>query len=702
MNSADKFAKRIYDAYRFILYHKNAIENYPLQVYASALLFSPLESDTRMSFYHEEPTSVKIRARKQVNWDACLQKLEHDGCAAVAASPDSRLLASLSHKQYSRIIIVKLWDSTNGECLRVHKLQTVNAVYTGFFCSLAFSKDSKRLGVRSGKHACILDIVDDDVLCLTTHREFEIELEVAVFSHDLNLLAASVKMGVGLVNIWNVHSGECIWTIRSRNTESSGYFTSLCFSLESTRIAVASVEEIMMWDLCDHTCVWTFNLLPYKKEHGNCILACSSDSALVACIICYTTVVIIDANSGELIRKLDTCDMLNQSPSFSPDSKWLALESLGTVKIWNLGTGSCAGALGNDSGHICSVVFCPDSTRVLSTSNLGIEIWQIGDGYHTNIPDGQGNMVSNITYNSIVFSPNSKLLVALSWKITVDIWDTIGNECIHKLKGHRSIITHAAFSHDSTKVSSASSDKTLRLWNLASGECLFLLSGHDESVLVVNFSYDSKLLASGSRDKTIKLWSVENGKCLSTLRDHTGEVRWVTFSTNDPIRLASLSTDGTVRIWDTQTSECVQILNFILHFGESVGLAFSHDGTRLIAKIGARIIFWDIRTAECLHDLKVSPITQNISFDGSDSYLNSSIGPIAVPDNVRADGWSAAPHTLSRSHHLIGLSMDGKWITRGFENIVWLPLDYRPRVSDSSERTIAIVNAKGLFMLAFD
>ena len=702
MNTGDKFAKRIYDGYRFILYHKYVIENYPLQAYASALLFSPLESETRTSFQHEEPKSMKIRARKQNNWNACLQILEHEDCTEAAVSPDSRLLASVSYARDARAIIVKLWDATNGECLQVHEIQTVNFVHTGEFTSLAFSKDSKRLGVTSGEHACTLDIVDGDVLCLTTHREFKIKLKVSVFSHDLNLLAASVEIGGPLVHIWNVHSGECIWSIQCPITDPDKYFTSFCFSHESTRIAVASVEEVMVWDLCDRTCIWTLSLLPYKEKFGDCILACSSDSALLACIVCYTTVVIIDANSGELVRQLDTFGFHSYSLRFSPDSRWLALTTLEAVKIWDLRTGSYAGAFDDPSASIRFVVFFSDSTKLLYVSHLGIEIWQIKHGYHTKMRDSERKMVSIITYRSAVFSPNSKLLAALPWGYVVEIWDTISSECILTLKGHGNGINHMVFSHDSTKIASASSDKTIRLWNLASGECLFLLSGHDERVSVVNFSHDSRLLASGSKDETIKLWSVEDGKCWSTLRGHTGEVDWVTFSTNDPRHLASLSTDGTVRIWDTRTSECLQMLSCIFHPEDPVSLAFSHDGTRLIAKVGARIKFWDLRTAECLHNLKVSPITRNISFDGSDSYLNSSLGPIAVPDNVRADGWSAAPHTLSRSHHLIGLSMDGKWVTRGFENIVWLPLDYRSTVSDSSERTIAIMSAKGLFMLAFD
>ncbi|KAF1828673.1 HET-domain-containing protein [Decorospora gaudefroyi] len=47
MSDQDRLAQLVQDARRFIMYHKGAIEGYPLQTYASALLFSPTGSLTR-------------------------------------------------------------------------------------------------------------------------------------------------------------------------------------------------------------------------------------------------------------------------------------------------------------------------------------------------------------------------------------------------------------------------------------------------------------------------------------------------------------------------------------------------------------------------------------------------------------------------------------------------------------------------------
>ncbi|KAF1830511.1 HET-domain-containing protein, partial [Decorospora gaudefroyi] len=61
MCDQDRLTQLIQDARRFIMYHKGAIEGYPLQTYASALLFSPTGSLIRQLFQHEEPEAISIR-----------------------------------------------------------------------------------------------------------------------------------------------------------------------------------------------------------------------------------------------------------------------------------------------------------------------------------------------------------------------------------------------------------------------------------------------------------------------------------------------------------------------------------------------------------------------------------------------------------------------------------------------------------------
>ncbi|ORY16324.1 NACHT domain-domain-containing protein [Clohesyomyces aquaticus] len=103
------------DARRFIMYHKGAIEEAPLQAYVSALVFSPRLSLVRNLFEKEAPPWISIKPPMTENWSACLQTLEghSDWVRSVAFSPDSTRLASASHDN-----TVKVWDAGSGTCLQ--------------------------------------------------------------------------------------------------------------------------------------------------------------------------------------------------------------------------------------------------------------------------------------------------------------------------------------------------------------------------------------------------------------------------------------------------------------------------------------------------------------------------------------------------------------------------------------------------------
>ncbi|PTB40394.1 hypothetical protein M441DRAFT_170604 [Trichoderma asperellum CBS 433.97] len=86
----------VQDARRFTLRHRWVIEYTPLQVYVSALIFSPLQSQMRMIYKDEEPSWMPLKPAVEADWDACLPTLEgHSGwVTSVVFSPNGQRLAS--------------------------------------------------------------------------------------------------------------------------------------------------------------------------------------------------------------------------------------------------------------------------------------------------------------------------------------------------------------------------------------------------------------------------------------------------------------------------------------------------------------------------------------------------------------------------------------------------------------------------------
>jgi WD40 repeat protein len=79
-----------------------------------------------------------------------------------------------------------------------------------------------------------------------------------------------------------------------------------------------------------------------------------------------------------------------------------------------------------------------------------------------------------------------------------------------------------AWSRDTTRLASASSDRTVRIWDPATSQCLSTLEGHSNSVNSVAWSHDATRLASASFDRTVRIWDPATGQCVSTLE--TGHI----------------------------------------------------------------------------------------------------------------------------------------------------------------------------------
>lgn len=270
-----------------------------------------------------------------------------------------------------------------------------------------------------------------------------------------------------------------------------------------------------------------------------------------------------------------------------------------SIIMWNLVReesryGYAQKRLTGHSHYVQDVAISSDGQFALSGSWDGtLRLWDLNSGTTTRRFVGHTKDVL-----SVAFSADNRQIVSGSRDKTINLWNTLG-QCKFTIdeEGHKEWVSCVRFSPNLSipLIVSAGWDKVVKVWNLTHCKLRSNFLGHTGYVNTVTVSPDGSLCASGGKDGTAMLWDLTEGRHLSSL-DAGDIIHALVFS---PIRYwLCAATASTIKIWDLESKVCVEELRPEIPPSNNkkavpiqcISLAWSADGTTLFAGYTDNII----------------------------------------------------------------------------------------------------------------
>ena len=304
--------------------------------------------------------------------------------------------------------------------------------------------------------------------------------------------------------------------------------------------------------------------------------------------------------------------------AFAPDGATLATGSFaGAVQLWDVATGDCQSTLSLGKSSIYSLSFAPDG-KILAVceQGKGTRIWDLKQRRETFLADPLCGMMAPI------FSPDGRLMAvnALGGEVvlwdratgqkhltatgaaiafasdsrTLALWGPDGRtlEVIDMVSGSELWKNALAWGQSGGDVAFSPDGKTiiterggaLRFFEAGSGrERLRSPEAHEGGVNVVQYRHDGRAVFTAGDDGTVRQWDAATGRQVRVFANN-GRVLQLAVSA-DGARLATAvqGPDVSVTVWDAATGMLQQKWPAIGEVNETLALAFSPDGSRVLA-----------------------------------------------------------------------------------------------------------------------
>ncbi len=370
------------------------------------------------------------------------------------------------------------------------------------------------------------------------------------------------------------------------------------------------------------------------------------------------------------------------------------------AKVRDSENGNCIVELKGHSRPLRTADFSADGKRIVTGSDDGtIKIWDAMTGQELLTLKGKATIVT-----SVKFSPDGAKVVSgeldLDERIEVrrvqaKVWDAKTGETLRTLQGHKTGISSASFSPNSSSIITTSHDMTAKVWDTTTGNCLLNIDGHKTFIESATFSPDSSRVVTVSREGkghdvfgnkvfgTLNLWDLNLKKRIFSLSEYSpSSAKFVPGG----IQLITIGNKGKVSVLDSRIDAQKMILKTdndpIWMFGHIPGIFsfFSPDGNRIIARNHRSVIsIYDANAGKFVGSIKESPDLKMSIWGPENKIIKSTENEDGVP--IVSPGLAGNAIGLSTKTNGEQIIWSG---LKAWSTLTWTEIPLAKRITDDA------------------
>ncbi|KAF3104394.1 hypothetical protein TWF102_003036 [Orbilia oligospora] len=697
------------DARYFVSQNWHIVDEAPLQVYSSAIIFSPETSNIKVQFRNHIPKWVCRFPKSSRFWGENPKIIQAHVPSEhrVKFSPDDKKLVSASS-----VGTVGLWDVSTGQRIKFLNLKTNG------FPIMAFSPDSKELVMSSGGGG----LIAWDTATGQQIRDYEGDgrnISILLFSPDGKGLATVSDDTEA--SLWDVEAQQLMKTFKIGRRVTEISFCSegkQLVALSSLHSGHYSLERwVELWDIPTGELVWSFSITSPPRIFTPPKANFSFDGGKLA-LIENGAVRIWNLATRRLEENLQRVGV-PQVACYDLDRKQLVGAGNGELRFWNTEIGEKKRIIGQKAGRGkgCDIASSRDGKRVAVALSDGIlQLWDVD----THVDEANAHSMKttrggDADITAMTLSPDGTKLLLTSRSTTI-FWDTASEQPIKTFKD----IVDVAFSPNSKFMALAMYRKA-RLFDLSDvaqpkttlstlniKKRMFRRSVQPfrggvykrDAFSAVIFSPDSQRLALGTSFGKITVLNTATGKLVKSFQGFGGNTlddkyAWkpiILFS--DDGKLLVLGTRLKIMVWDIETKQKLQQFEAesrgIQSYDSFRSLALSPD-RKLLASASQLNLFqiWDMETGHLLEAFQpeyIDYLSRSLQFSSDNKCLETDRQTIFV---------SSSPLRIIPKPASSRILLRGGWVTQHGQNILWLPHSNQSECSASNDRLLILGSGAG-------